>query len=773
MVTIEQTPSTPLPPSDPLSQNSLGYGVEIRGLDGILLKNFVSGPDQVGNLFEDTQQLFFGPGRDGSAQTGIFCSAYRLDWFFDMTKLSDPSIHSEVCALTFFSSCIPPLTPTSSPPLSPPCTGPCCLTAPYGYAEWMACIQSIPADSARKDATFSAVQKTLQLYVYRDINVNSGPPANIKVDYVRELDRIQSTSYTFEYELHSDLYLLFQSFHDPHTTYGSCFQALMPTIFQPWVLGSQIDDESQVIYIKATRFNGVDPFLEFHTDDFVGWKIISLDGVPAIQSLLDWGARYSYFKDPGARFNDVLANWGQQGFDFPIEKPLIVYVLQHPQTLEVVTLEVKWFGIFAVSGDQIESSCGVELKKRTDDTTPILTTTRIHRSGKIVLDSSPSNILESTGGQRYGLLLTPLSTDNQIGVLAFKSFFPDSDVFTSTNDAIKYFYNSLHVIHTLAIHRYGFRNLILDVSSNGGGYQVLIQFAVQYFGNLHTTDAQRMDYRSIHSPLTDDLVRWFTGLNSTQQQVASKNSIISQLATPKPLSSTGANPVPSDAWYFPGESIKYGGRTSLYSQRFELDQLGQDATAYFLSYAQQLPFFIPYAERDLLILSNGNCISACSFFLRQMRFYRASKIIAYGGLVGHTMEPDIADASVLDAHNISKITTLNQAPLFFDSPLPVENVPQVPSFISELRVSWEAAYLQAEKNHPLEFLPFPADYRLDTWEVESWNTLGATDARSQASVFFDCCFEWEKYKGCSPCSSATHLMITCLAFLIPFFCLLF
>jgi hypothetical protein len=661
---------------------------------------------------------------------------YRLDIFVDLTSNSQYPV--DVCTLSYVSPIAKPPSPTRRDAELPRQSDPCPLGTYEGIQQGLICLRSLENDATRQASIMDAVEKTLQFYVYRDVNTADLQPAGVNVDMEAELTRIRTTNYEYEYQLHADLAKLFTSFRDAHANYFGCTSINGPQAFQPFLFSSVMEvDGSQILTVQNIRV-GQDPYSStLSPADYIGYIVRTIDGKDAVDHLAAWADSTESYKDPGTRFNQALSAFSFRTTDLYPTATSVEYVLEHPSTGRQVTLSVPWITRFPASASQLRDSCTTETdgKRHAPISSPKANfPEQIH--SRFFTERDVRAPLIYTGISRFDMGLYSLGTDRTVGVLKVGSFLTGD----ATKTPIVYFMNALHVCHTLAAHRYNFQRLMIDVTGNGGGIGVLQDFAAGYIGNLTSTIFDRLDFQQIHSPAVDDLVPWYAELpEALQLQVP--DIWKSPLSSPKPLSPSGAESSPPDAWYSPGVQRSFGGHTSTYSELVE-DLNGKVIEDQLVLY-RRTPIYHPYTPRDLLAVSDGNCVSACSFFIRQLQEENSMKVIAYGGLVGHQMEPDVSAASVIDSKNIKELTALTADPAFAEHKPPVENLPQYPPGIVLIRVTWSMAFAREDDSTPLEFLFRPADARLDSWSATtSFDDI--TEALVLASEYFDCCFPWEE-----------------------------
>lgn len=194
-------------------------------------------------------------------------------------------------------------------------------------------------------------------------------------------------------------------------------------------------------------------------------------------------------------------------------------------------------------------------------------------------------------------------------VIRLKSFLPDD-----IDEFQKLFNKISHSRHSNGLSN----NLILDVSGNGGGYVCLSYTTLAYMArpwnsaSLQGNDILFSPYDFRQSDITDDLFRrGFFGAGGEE---------ISE-ETRKPLGASFYNDrVPQT----------YESFTSNYTQRYLWDLC--EASDYKLAKTKSNVF------DKVLIVSDGRCGSACSYFISKMRLGNKARVVTYGGIWGRPMD---------------------------------------------------------------------------------------------------------------------------------------
>jgi hypothetical protein len=123
----------------------------------------------------------------------------------------------------------------------------------------------------------------------------SRAPFEINVDVMAELSRLETVDYESDYDFQADLFHLFTSLNDAHTRYYGCHHMAFSS-YQPFILTAIEVDGTQTIRVKELTFpSGGNMFSEFWARDFgefVGQKVLEIDGVEAVQYIRDFANKF-------------------------------------------------------------------------------------------------------------------------------------------------------------------------------------------------------------------------------------------------------------------------------------------------------------------------------------------------------------------------------------------------------------------------------------------------------------------------------------------------
>ena len=181
------------------------------------------------------------------------------------------------------------------------------------------CLTDVPFNQEWTNATLDVLTSSLENYGFKELMHDTGPPYNIKVDVMAELNGMYTTSYASDYEFQEATQVVLTSLLDAHTRYKkpNCYNM---NLALPISVDYSIPDDSasyvpvveQVATLALSTFSDQYAAL-FPTVDFtstVGKQILTLNGVEATTAISTWGATHeTRSNNPGARFNAALRSY--------------------------------------------------------------------------------------------------------------------------------------------------------------------------------------------------------------------------------------------------------------------------------------------------------------------------------------------------------------------------------------------------------------------------------------------------------------------------------
>jgi len=242
---------------------------------------------------------------------------------------------------------------------------------------------------------------------------------------------------------------------------------------------------------------------------------------------------------------------------------------------------------------------------------------------------------------------------------------------------------------------------------------------------------------------TNELIRWMSGVsfwkNSHYDQkyntyTAEQNHFafaynISDFGPQSYLNATSDNPYNDFNWYDHGPYYVRGGTNSSYSEKFVFE-CGDNAAP-----------FTPISPRDIVVLTDGSCGSACNGFIRTIQELRLAKTVGVGGYSTTTNIESAAFAGGV----VESLENEIEISEFFESVVPnyTITIQTAPYFVKSFPTSAGTGYSLYEvytigtPSVVREFTSFKTDYKINYWQFDNLETL-----YNLALPFFDQCPSW-------------------------------
>lgn len=648
----------------------------------------------------------------------------RLDFFIDTNSFrsADPSsvnfVENRICMISFLSvDSTPvdvPVEPVASARVARAISTCVFDTATaITYSDASDCLKSVGFSESQRTATLDSLDILADMYVYRDININSGGSDPVKVDLVKELKNMRTKTYSSNYDFHTDLHQLFLDGRDIHTQYPLpvCMSAFV--FYQPFTLYSTVDDRTkkQVLTVSA-NFVRNDDLYNFAPGAFDGYFVKKINNVDAMTAFLDYVNNNVADKQEANRFNSGLG----LGFSpFTVrsgvipETSSITWTLTNPITNDDIVVVAPWYAISSISyssasdyatrclSSDVTTACtGVTAKREAPH--PFHTRTLAELEDGTVLSRFSSWYLTSFN-TKTGVIVVPSFAD------ASKSPFWLCQAFA--------------VLYLESAHRYHFDELMVDVSGNGGGYIDTGLFLAGLIEKDVADIPNTNDFDQIRSDFWDEAISvYFDDFTAAQHENFTEAGLDSLFLRYPAGKSKLANPVKS--WYTPGNSYTRGGKTSKYSEKVEIDYATDSDLSDFLQTIIESKFYESYASEDILVITNGLCYSTCSFFVRSLQLSSDPiTVVGYGGIVGEPLRSSDVPANVFPASFFyflgETFQDLGYAQFASLTPQPF---PFVDSCFDNKGYHFQIALLESYedgKNTPQEFTYSRVDVRLNIW----------------------------------------------------------
>ncbi|KAI8849805.1 hypothetical protein BC829DRAFT_390740 [Chytridium lagenaria] len=546
------------------------------------------------------------------------------------------------------------------------------------------CFRSFPITPAMKRNQADALKSYFELYPYLDIAKSSSAPLfPSSIDLLPEIDRIANDpTITSEFEYQSRLVDLVTSLHDAHSFYQpSCFTSVR--FFQPWVIAARYPEGLRgqpELYLRETVVDGSYAFSEYAREaapflsglmgeferfwrgalgrearEFVGYSIVSIDGTDAatyVQRFADRLAGVS--REPDSRFNLVLPTTAYVNGSMRLLDGLIYRVASPPSDFSAkrtYRLRRRQFYsgiVLATTGNIVQEEClrqcqlGQLEVQKTRDCCRLLWK-RLKRKGFIgpkqghlhalKLKVSPNLLTIARATRQMGSsrmfgvdLSRPIVSDEdsafymlddgETGVWVFQSVVPSDLSSRGLASWISTVVNGL-----LTLEAGGARNLLIDVSRNGGG--VILPIPQHTF----------VEYDIRLSPTMSFLSRNADAPSTTGSSSATYFST-------GDLRSVNGSPSILD----PGRTFTRGGSESTYSNQFEYTTC-KDFTRQFLESVPRLER--GWRAENVVFVSDGVCGSTCAESVRALRDGRNVRSVVYGGRTGTSFQPTSYEGGVV------------------------------------------------------------------------------------------------------------------------------
>lgn len=560
------------------------------------------------------------------------------------------------------------------------------------------CFQAISLPDQRKSQTLAQLRNLIRLYSFTDIAQNSPPPYNLQIGLEEELNRIESTEYSNDFEFHNDLNMLFNQLGDAHTIYVHPAPYLSIVLLHPFFLGSIVNGETQTITVLQetslgrftySRLTGIS------VSEYVGRNIVTINGQPAVSWLSELGKRAGTSKDSSVHFNLALLNViplseinelgfpAVPNFEFEfeggttLELPASYLVIGTFVDVEDFSSQIpfenketrshlqlpKLLQYWASGKDplQVPFDPLKEKKKRMEQLLSgdgkILTTEEreaakqkkkqeiaeknkkkeneskdeeFHQAYKIPRKTETllkkEYIKEKHRRQDTSLTLLYQTSDQQT-MFCYEHVDANDEVttilqitsFAPFNQLIPVWLNSFFETLDLCLQNSKANRLLLDVQSNGGGIVCVSQITPLWFITEWDNPSSNQifePYDLRKSNLTDEL----------------KNKDILTASNYGDPTTVPATPFENDGWYSPSVEKTRGNQTSEFTPK-----------SFFL------PECVSIAPREfgkikvkqfsqILIVTDGLCGSACSYFITKLRYHGKAALLGHGGILNQSME---------------------------------------------------------------------------------------------------------------------------------------
>ncbi|KAF8345916.1 hypothetical protein F5887DRAFT_1061550 [Amanita rubescens] len=559
--------------------------------------------------------------------------------------------------------------------LTVPVHDPCAKVAGKKWvlpSEARACLTAFPVDPVIKSNLIEVVNKTLAFHTSVNYQIQAPPPyANdVQEDLLADLARINQTEYASEFDLHLDFYRSFKRVNDGHCgVYNYCYDGLYITYLPlPLVLLTE-EDGSQNMYIAPEAFsvasaefkgdiqfwqNALPGQLKGELSTLSGARVFLIDGEDPFKAVnqsafivggyQSFGARQnaffsSYRRGPG-EWSYVMGNFASMAH------PLVDSVkltIQRSNFTQNDTFVIPYRSRFSSASKNFTDLVSYRANNCVAQNTtngydlygagtfsvfesdvspvarfqqqPYISWRDARRQPvNVILDASPLSDIELPRelqpslislNESYSVAQFYMLNDTLTGVLALGSF-------SAPNFSM--FGNSL-LSGLQGLKKLGAKNLIVDVTNNGGGYICIAHWLHRIIiGPKYSTEPQAGLDTKLRAGALAQLIVKKISQGADPDDLSSYNPLQWRNATHVTF------PSQSD-WLKPEDEI-VNGHLDAFSQR-----LGQECQPF----DWEPPVAGLFEPKNIVIISNGRCASSCSLFSITMTKEDGVRTVVLGG----------------------------------------------------------------------------------------------------------------------------------------------
>ncbi|CAG8446703.1 1095_t:CDS:2 [Dentiscutata heterogama] len=530
------------------------------------------------------------------------------------------------------------------------------------------CIESFPFDAKfAKDTIDATLHFVSNYYAFLD-QANEEPPKGFTyqpVNIIKELESLYNKPFKSDYDFTAALRNTIFKLKDGHTR-------ILNICYQNFVYDQNLTLYSVVTTDKEKNKKQV--FDDKSDPSNNDCEVTEIDGKPALQAIIVFANNsISYLKDLGVRFNMALApsiGFFSQQFtlreDFP-ETPSITYNLTCPN--KSFKFERKW----AITYDSaFENFCLQDISSSSSKVTALKSTSA--SSSKVTPLKSRSasrNKNNKKSNIKHAKLVTEdfyLVNNGTVGVAVITEENEKSTIYALADGLDK-------------LNKLGAKKLILDMSNNIGG-----DIPVAIFTILLLFRSQQQPYLFPTSIKIND----FT-IPAIEKKFKTHSSDFDAYNPYSYLSFPSGEP-------FKNASDFIGPRKNLTSS-LRLDILTPNDKQLLNNTSS-----FPWTSEEIIIITNGFCISACALITSFLSEFHNVKTISVGGFLDTPMSFSTFPGGFATSVNV--IAESAGDPKFTD----------LPKEINSLLLTFSKSHDFDKKSNIttgiLEYLFKPADYRL-------------------------------------------------------------
>ncbi|GMH99466.1 hypothetical protein TrVE_jg3862 [Triparma verrucosa] len=592
------------------------------------------------------------------------------------------------------------------------------------------CWNNIPTNNDWKNNTLDVITQSLENFGFQALYHETGPPYNLKVPVMEELNAAKDMTFDNDFEFQEHLQTILTSLLDAHTRYSkpACYSAtlVMPVAFDFRLTESvtnsgAVQSEPVPYFIPSIYYDeyseqngGVDAAL-------FNQPVLLINGVEVSTAIDAWGTTHeTRSNNAGARFNAAIRSF--------LYRSVVSCLVGDAGDSLTMTMQdgteivLEWTVAYTSAFGQA-SEC-VKKQKTTEDVDEEMLPNRqrillneglgeaVVTHAELHENRSDRKVVISPEDAEYEISCFVQSTKGDAGsseagvddvlVMKVSSFSPNGTGYLDAWDGF--------TTDAATCLDENYDMIVVDVMQNGGGYVCmglrLLEMLIEDYWNDHTK--VEMKYDLPHSTLMNG---WIANVNNPDPYI--DPDAVEQILNPE----TQEPFVDGKAYYYPGRNVTMGGVKSWRTNWFCLNC--KEAEVLPNGWAPKK--FMP--KEKLIILSDGTCGSTCASFTRIAQEANKATFIGAGGLWKEEMDvASFAGGFVCQ-------------PLYLATMAAQAGLSTFPQFITNQywQFGWAAWYSQIQPSRPVQFIEQGPDHRLGFWQfphasVNSSVTTSATSA---------------------------------------------
>ncbi|EIW70658.1 hypothetical protein TREMEDRAFT_61166 [Tremella mesenterica DSM 1558] len=541
-------------------------------------------------------------------------------------------------------------------PLQPVSSSPCALldsnAAYWTPSQVKACFESVPFDESIRQNVLNVVTSlyTMAIFQFNQLG-DEDPVLNQGIDIMGEFARINTTTYSSDFDFQFDLATSIYALNDGHYSWTPCYYAMFNytqaipiiSVQGPTGLPEVYIPPDLSVYLEGFNATSIYSTLGLDADELASAQVLEIEGLDALDYLVDVAVpQAGVFQDPAQRLNYQFAGiTGRNGiFDRSAGHFTTTLTLEKDNiTMTVKTLKgdvvnltlpylIRWNSAvpfnFSSGEEFFQKVCSVNstitsLSNSTSSTNSTVppplpanittgapnfpdvvnrvygTCPNLPNTARFPLKNDPTLTPNYLGGRDIQFYTLPNKTD--VGVIYVPTLDPAGNEDECTT---RFFVDSVLGLQNFS--KNGITKVLLDTTNDGGGFISLAQLLERLFTGEKYTPENNFQTVFRKVPLSQALL----------QAHLDNPSAPANTFSPVSYRESNLTDLSNDTNYFkPGLSRQINNHT-LYTSDYISDSLDTLTV-----YNKVVPFtqMAPYAPSEIVITGNGLSGSACASFI--------------------------------------------------------------------------------------------------------------------------------------------------------------